>query len=239
MFITPSRGIGSALVALSSAALLVAACATTKSETDDDQASSPSSASAGGAGGAGGLGGSGASDGCAVDCSAIAVTDCNTAVCNDGSLPGMAGTCVVVPLTDGTACDDGLFCTAEDTCQAGVCVAGPPNDCDLSPGACEQVTCDEAASSCALEPFGNGSPCTSADLCQLDTSCLNGVCGGGVPNDCFLAPVPDECHVAQCNSLNGMCEPVAGNEGAPCVDQTDLCSVGNTCSAGTCLGGSP
>src|SRR5262249_42089024 len=33
-------------------------------------------------------------------------------------------------LTNGTACSDGNACTSSDTCQAGVCVGGPPPAAD-------------------------------------------------------------------------------------------------------------
>jgi hypothetical protein len=153
--------------------------------------------------------------------------------------PGVIGECVVIPDDDGGACDDGLFCTNDDTCQGGVCVGGPPNDCGQMAPVCEEVTCDESSDACTTAPLANGTPCIGDDLCQLGTTCTNGQCLGGTPEDCFFQPVPDDCHVAVCNPQNGMCEPVPGNEGGPCNDPNDLCTVSKTCTGGICLGGSP
>lgn len=68
---------------------------------------------------------------------------CTTDVCVDGQ-------CEFTPVSDGTACDDGAYCTIADTCQAGVCVgAGDP-----CAEAC--LRCDEtsrACQRCALDLF--------------------------------------------------------------------------------------
>jgi hypothetical protein len=42
-----------------------------------------------------------------------------------------------------------------------------------------------------------------------------------------------------CNPMNGMCEEQVGNEGGPCTDLNDLCTVNKTCSSGACQGGGP
>ena len=39
--------------------------------------------------------------------------------------------------------------------------------------------------------------------------------------------------------MNGMCEPVVGNEGGACTDLSDLCTVNKTCMSGVCQGGQP
>ncbi|MEM1031458.1 MAG: hypothetical protein AAGN82_14005 [Myxococcota bacterium] len=226
-------------------ALAWAGCSATEVEFEDDEGGpSEVTSSTSGAGGAGQGGSATGGDGgredgpCGEDCSAIATPDCFVSVCNTGNNPGPIGSCVVVPDTDGTACDDGQFCTVDDTCQAGVCTGGPPNDCGMTAPECNVITCDETTQSCGTAPAANGEACTPADLCEIGGTCTNGVCGG-VPQDCFFAPVPNECFNAVCNPQNGMCEPVAGNDGDACIDQNDLCSDGNTCSAGVCGGGSP
>ncbi|MCA9619193.1 MAG: hypothetical protein KC731_09225, partial [Myxococcales bacterium] len=205
--------------------------------------SSSSSSSGSGAGdvGGGASGGSGAGgeDLCAMDCSTIVPPDCHQAVCNDGSYPGVVGACVVVPAANGTSCDDGQFCTTADTCQNGSCVGGPQNDCGMAPPECTAITCDETTDSCGTTPLQNGDPCTPSDLCLVGATCVNGLCAGGTPNDCFFQPVPNECYESVCNPQNGICEPVVGNEGEPCVDLTTPCLVGKTCTSGMCGGGTP
>lgn len=194
----------------------------------------------GGSGGVvGGGGGAGGFGLCDQDCSAIVPPTCYVSVCNDGSYPGTIGSCVVVPAADGATCEDGLFCTANDACEEGTCVGGPQNTCGLVAEPCQGVVCDEGAQACDFAPSDEGAPCIGDELCVVNTTCQNGTCGAGSPKDCTFAPVPDDCHVSECNPLNGMCEPVPGNDGLECDDSNDLCIVNKVCDAGQCVDGSP
>ncbi|MBW2456026.1 MAG: hypothetical protein JRI68_16025, partial [Deltaproteobacteria bacterium] len=141
---------------------------------------------------------------------------------------------------DGTACDDSVFCTVQDACAAGICVGGPENDCGMTPGQCLELYCDENSQTCGEQAAAPGAACQDPnDLCVKGATCNNGLCTGGTTEDCFMQPVPDDCHVSECNPQNGLCEPVVGNEGGPCTDANDLCTVSKTCAAGVCQGGSP
>jgi hypothetical protein len=178
---------------------------------------------------------------CGTDCSAIATPQCFVGVCNTGQLPGPVNSCVVVPAQAGGTCDDGQFCTVVDTCDGtGVCVGSGTNDCGMTPGTCQTIVCDEVSDSCGTQNIPSGGACTPADLCIVGGTCdANGNCTG-TAKDCFFAPVPNECHISQCNPANGMCEPIPGNAGQPCTDVNDLCTVGKACdSTGTCAGGNP
>jgi len=206
--------------------ITVICCACAQGANDDDRPKAPGS-------GGGGNGGSGGASACSMDCSTIATETCYVSRCNESS-----GNCEVVPGDDGTACDDGLFCTVDDACEGGACKGGPPNDCSMSAGGCQMVTCDEDLDSCLAVPVANGTSCTPDDLCQTGAACQNGACIG-TPNDCFFAPVPDECHEAVCNPTSGLCEPVPVADGQSCTDPNDLCMAGKTCSAGLCQGGAP
>lgn len=63
----------------------------------------------------------------------------------------------------------------------------------------------------------NGSTCQDPNnLCIKGSTCNNGLCTGGQLDDCFFFPVPDDCHVAECNPTTGMCESQIGNEGLGC-----------------------
>jgi hypothetical protein len=191
-----------------------------------------------GDGGSGGQGGSssgtgGSSSPCAIDCTQIQAPMCQVAQCN-----AQLGQCEVVADTDGTGCDDGVFCTVSDACFAGLCVGGPDNDCGVTAAECEEVICTEQSQSCSAQALANGSACTPTDLCQDGATCTNGLCSG-TTKDCFFSPVPDDCHVAECNPQNGQCEPVIGNEGGACSDVNDLCTVNKTCATGVCQGGDP
>ncbi len=192
--------------------------------------------SGGGTGGQGGTtsGGGGSTGPCEVDCSQIQAPMCQLAQCNE-----QTGHCEVVAETDGTACDDGLFCTVDDACVAGLCEPGPENDCGITPVACEVITCNETSQACTGVASQNGDPCTDPnDLCLENATCTNGLCTG-TQKDCFMQPVPDDCHVSECNPQNGQCEPVVGNEGGACNDANDLCTVNKTCASGVCQGGDP
>lgn len=203
------------------------------SSTTSNTTTGTTTTGGGGMTGAGGAGG-GVAGPCDIDCSAIATPQCLRSVCNDGSYPGAVGECVVIDDDDGTACDDGAFCTVDDTCQAGTCTGGPANDCGMTAPECQEVTCDEDTNSCAFASLGDGDPCTSGDLCNTGETCSAGVCGGGTPKDCFFDPVPNECFASICNPSNGMCEPVPANDGATCTDENDACQVDGVCNAGTC-----
>ncbi len=188
---------------------------------------------AGGSSGVGGEAGSGNTSPCAIDCSQIQAPMCQVAQCN-----AQSGQCEVVADVDGTTCDDGTFCTVADACLSGVCEPGPPNDCGLTPAACEDVTCEETSQTCSTVAKSNGAACVDPnDLCLENTTCTNGLCSG-TAKDCFFSPVPNECHVSVCNPQNGQCEPEPGNEGQGCTDPNDLCTVNKTCAAGVCQGGS-
>jgi hypothetical protein len=222
------------------AALATMDCATGQnSDTDDTSSGSGGTSSGSGTGGStggtgGGTGTGGNASACAVDCTQIQAPVCQVAQCNEQS-----GQCEVVAQADGTTCDDGVFCTVDDACVAGICEPGQDNDCGITPAPCENVTCDEGSQSCATTAKQNGETCTDPnDLCLENTTCQNGLCSGQA-KDCFFSPVPDDCHVSVCNPQTGQCEPVPGNEGDPCTDINDLCTVAKTCASGVCQGGNP
>jgi hypothetical protein len=81
---------------------------------------------------------------------------CTRTVCD-------AAGCRVVAEADGATCDDGLYCTIDDVCRAGVC-GGAPRSCDASVDACVTVACDESADACV--------PTSRPELCEL--SCTSG-----------------------------------------------------------------
>jgi len=234
--------VASALV-LVGGSLLIGACAAGEVIQEGDGGAGPGGSSGqGGMAGMGGTtsdGGSGGGTGlCEIDCSSIDTPQCTVAVCNEGQYMGTVGECVVVNDEDGASCDDGMFCTTNDACVEGVCTGGPENDCGLELEPCQASVCDEGTQSCSTTAIPNGEPCTSDDLCTVNSSCQNGLCVGQT-KDCFFAPVPDECHVSVCDSADGMCKPEVGNEGLGCSDPNDLCTVGKTCTAGSCVGGAP
>lgn len=194
-----------------------------------------------GGGGSGGEGGTGGEDlgPCGMDCSKIETPQCTVAVCNIGQELGAINTCVVVAAPTGTSCDDGVFCTVDDTCDAGACVGGPTNDCGLDLSPCDAAICSETTKSCSVSPVNDGTACTPTDLCEVNGVCYVGQCVGE-PKDCTLSPL-SECNQVECDPETGMCagtpDPFKNNQ--PCVLTGDLCQVDKTCQAGQCVGGTP
>ncbi|TKD11753.1 hypothetical protein E8A74_06340 [Polyangium fumosum] len=188
-----------------------------------------------------GGGGAGGSDlgPCGVDCSALETPQCTIAVCNTGQEIGPVNTCVVVPAPKGTACDDGKFCTSNDTCDSGKCIGGDTNQCGITPDPCSSVICYEESKSCDVLPVNDGTACTPKDLCRINGVCKLGECLGEV-KPCTFSPL-SECNTVACDSATGKCvgTPDFTKDNKPCVLTGDLCTVNRTCSAGQCVGGAP
>jgi hypothetical protein len=77
------------------------------------------------------------------------------------------------------SCNDGFFCTVEDTCDgAGSCV-GAPRDCEAERGPCVQdAACDEQLDLCTGLPVADGTRCDDGNSCTEGDVCLGGECGG-------------------------------------------------------------
>lgn len=86
------------------------------------------------------------------------------------------GTCLVVNANDGTLCDDHNACTVGDACQAGLCVSGPPKDCD-DQELCTQDGCAPLTGSCQHIP--NTMPCENSFACSTGDVCQAGSCKRG------------------------------------------------------------
>jgi hypothetical protein len=89
------------------------------------------------------------------------------------------GVCVSTAEGNGTACDDGRFCTVGDVCAAGLCQGGPARDCSASGDQCTSGLCDEAADQCVALAAREGLSCDDGDVCTVGEVCTSGVCGGG------------------------------------------------------------
>lgn len=207
-------------------ALSIVACAT-------GEAPVPTTTTSTGGGGAGGadLGP------CGMDCSKVETASCTVAVCNTGQVVGPLNTCVVVPASDGTSCDDGQFCTVNDTCQGGACVGGTQNHCGLPVNPCVAVICYEDTQTCDSTPANDGASCTPKSLCEVDGECHIGECKG-TQKDCTFSPL-NECNTVTCDPTSGECvgTPDPHKDDFPCVLTGDLCSVNKTCKTGVCGGG--
>ena len=153
---------------------------------------------------------------------------CNEGVCNEDE-----NTCEPLPVSDGTECDNGLYCTINDTCEEGVCTAGDDRSCSAADGACREGECDEENNTCTGDPLPDGSSCDDGLYCTVNTTCSDGECVDSQPRDC--SGEGDQCNAGICDEDNNTCtsEPVADN--TPC-DDGSFCTVDNVCQQGSCVG---
>lgn len=132
---------------------------------------------------------------------------------------------------NGSACDDGFFCTGLDFCALGTCSAhtgdpcpGPDGDADCS------ERCSEAADACTA-PDPGGSPCDDGLFCTGSDTCGGGVCGVHAGDPC-AGPDGDADCSESCDETADACTAADAN-GSPCTDGV-FCNGADSCSGGTC-----
>ncbi|MFH0928905.1 MAG: S8 family peptidase [Candidatus Aenigmatarchaeota archaeon] len=152
---------------------------------------------------------------------------CNVGVCDEGS-----DSCVAQPVSDGTSCDDGLFCNVGETCQSGVCTGGKAYNCGVN-DSCSIASCDESSDSCSSSPVADGTICDDNLFCTINDVCTVGVCGGEQRNcDDVIG-----CTADSCNEGTGSCDNTPDNS---ICDNGLFCDGTETCSALTgCQLGNP
>lgn len=159
-------------------------------------------------------------------CSALA-SDCVAATCSETE------GCQAEPVQNGTACDDGFYCTSNDTCQEGQCI-GTTRDCSALAGPCREAAgCDELAGECIFTPINEGLTCDDG------MACTNAVCNAGecildfvTPNVICSDPDADECNVPTCSEDEGGCY-LEQPDGIPCAGVAD---DDNECTEPVCNG---
>lgn len=186
----------------------------------------------GGSGGTGGTGGSATTTTTSHDGTCVLADDCLdfSGTCVVGTC--INGQCTTQPANELGACDDGLFCTTNDSCQNGLCIGGPTLTCPGS-DACHVGACDELTDTCGVQPGNNGAQCDDNDPCTYFGSCSNGVCSKGPAIDCSF--LNSECAIGTCDPVAG-CKSVPVNDGQAC-DDGQFCTTNDSCQAGVCSGG--
>ena len=162
-----------------------------------------------------------------LDCSAEADQ------CNDGGCDEDSDVCIPVPKSDGTACDDGLWCTENDGCQGGACT-GDARDCSSMAAECVAGVCNEAAQICESRPMADGDLCDDGQYCSVNSRCSGGQCLGGEPRDCSSAA--GGCVDGICDEEQDACVGDPLISGTPCNDDL-FCTVNDACDGlGNCVG---
>jgi hypothetical protein len=128
---------------------------------------------------------------------------------------------------EGAACDDGLFCTTDDLCQAGACL-GTERECEDGIECNGVSVCLEEDEACSPDE----NQCDDPPLCDVATDECVADCEGCVVDGICHAP-----GAAASQNPCWVCEPEVSTtrltvaEGQPCGSVATECSAQDTCSA--------
>jgi hypothetical protein len=138
--------------------------------------------------------------------------------------------CASSPLS-GTTCSDGDPCTTTDTCQAGVCTAGPSKSCD-DQNPCTKDACDTKTGACDFSPVAEKAvSCDDGDACTDKDSCQAGTCIAGAAKACDDG---NNCTDDSCDKAKGCLFEAS----AQACDDGNNCTTGDVCGGGVCTAGS-
>ena len=165
---------------------------------------------------------------------------CEGVVCNQPPGPchldeGICsnGVCTYQRKPEGTACDDGDACTADDQCHRGACLGTsvtcetpPPNECTdaytMRSYAAEGI-CTAGSCSYGYQDVNCGDGCA-------DGACVGDPCAGVV---CDQPPGP--CYESEGVCSKGSCSYPPLSDGTACNDGQS-CTIDDACQSGVCSG---
>ncbi len=157
------------------------------------------------------------------DCSAF-TDQCNNGMCNTAT-----GECYASPVADGILCDDELYCTADDRCSAGSCVATPGSrDCSDS-YACTTDSCNEDTGRCDNILQNN--------KCLIGATCYNtgAINQGNQCQECIPAQGQYSWTTDTTNTCSSYCSGTMSYHSGVCT--TGACVYSSTdCTANLCEG---
>ncbi len=168
------------------------------------------------------------------DCSDLNA-NCASGICNP-----LTGECEAEEKEDLTPCEDGLFCTVGDSCQAGVCVGGQDRDCD-DDEPCTRDVCNENESACTpiWEPKPNEEGPVGDTTCGDDTDNDCDHLVDAADPDCLPCTLNEDCDDGNPCTLNtcvdDACVADTANEGGVCEDGL-YCTERDHCASGVCQG---
>ena len=138
-------------------------------------------------------------------------------------------------LEDGDLCNGTLACDTNQLphkCAVDLetVVECPEPDGTDSP--CLRAHCEAADGNCSIVPGNEGGLCDDDDACTVESTCLEGLCQGGLSLNCNDG---NPCTDDWCDNAAG-CQYVENL--SPCSDE-DVCTVSDACSNGQCVPGAP
>ncbi len=144
-------------------------------------------------------------------------------------------TCQIVPVLNGSTCDDGDPCTETDKCFQGTCDGGEVKTCD-DDNTCTDDSCDAATGECLY--VDNTATCDDGNMCTGDDHCDSGACVSGenlcdcqTDEDCDTYEDGDLCNgTMMCDANECKVDPDT------VVDCTDMAVA--ECKIGYCEAGS-
>ncbi|MBI4716398.1 MAG: hypothetical protein HY763_01205 [Planctomycetes bacterium] len=149
-------------------------------------------------------------------------------LCTDDVCNAATGTCSHPAKPNGTTCDDGLFCTVNETCTSGVCGGGVPRSCgDAFP--CTADSCDETANQCSHVPddryCDDFQYCNGVEVCSVSQGCVP-----GTPPNCSSDGIA--CTINDfCNEAFNICDGVPDSSRCP---KGEICVAQLGCIATSC-----
>jgi hypothetical protein len=135
--------------------------------------------------------------------------------CTDDGCDAGSGGCV--HLNNTSPCDDGNFCTQNDSCQSSICRGGATKDC-MDDNVCTMnERCNPANGACISDP-NNGIPCDDGNGCTINDTCSGGSCVA--PGDwcdanattCVPPPGKTLCLAPKCILI-----PIVNLPSCPCI----------------------
>jgi MYXO-CTERM domain-containing protein len=135
------------------------------------------------------------------------------------------------PVTPGTPCEDGLFCTVDTTCDSGgACGSGTPRDCSDGLG-CTNDSCDETHRTCVnavTTGCAIGNACVAEGAFEPGNSCRS--CQPATSTTAWSPVTPNTpCDDGLFCSVNTACDA-----SGQCVGTLRDCSDGISCTDDTC-----
>jgi hypothetical protein len=132
----------------------------------------------------------------------------------------------------GARCDDGLFCTAIDTCNASAVCTGSARNCSDGVACSGTETCNEATDRC--DP--GTSTCPAGRSCDVPTDTCVISCAGCVIGGTCFPPGSTSGGCLVCDPARSTTAWSNQADGTSCDDRL-YCTIADRCVSGMCTGG--